>query len=73
MKKIYKLKNGLTERELDVLRYMAKGYTNQEIAKAMTVSLSTIKAHVSKILEKLSATNRVEAILAALKTNLVNL
>lgn len=73
MKKINKLDNALTEREIAVLELMVKGYTNPEIAKEMTVSLSTIKAHVSKIYVKLSASNRVEAILSAIKTNLVNI
>ena len=43
----------LTERELDVLRYMAKGYTNQEIAKLMVLSAATVHTHVSRILAKL--------------------
>ena len=73
MKKVNKSDNVLTVREMAVLKLMAMGYTNPEIAREMTVSLSTIKAHVSKIYEKLSASNRVEAILTAIKTNLVNI
>ncbi|MBC7871813.1 MAG: response regulator transcription factor [Chitinophagaceae bacterium] len=63
---------GLTRRELEILRYMAEGKNNTEIADTLTVSLSTIKHHVSSILSKLNATTRTEAVSLAVKQKLVN-
>ncbi len=51
----------LTPRECDVLRRLAEGLTDQEIAEAMTLSPRTVEAHVSSILHKLGARNRAEA------------
>ncbi|WP_060881064.1 response regulator transcription factor [Streptomyces scabiei] len=50
----------LTERELDVVRLVALGHTNAEIADSMFVSLSTVKTHLGSIQLKLAARNRVE-------------
>ncbi|MEO3862479.1 MULTISPECIES: response regulator transcription factor [Acrocarpospora] len=50
----------LTERELDVVRLVARGRTNQEVAAELFVSLSTVKTHLSSIFIKLDARNRVE-------------
>ncbi|WP_155336243.1 response regulator [Acrocarpospora corrugata] len=50
----------LTERELDVVRLVARGRTNQEVAADLFVSLSTVKTHLSSIFAKLGARNRVE-------------
>ncbi len=50
----------ITERELDVVRLVARGRTNAEIARELFVSLSTVKTHLSSIQIKLSARNRVE-------------
>jgi DNA-binding NarL/FixJ family response regulator len=50
----------LTNRELDVVRLVALGHTNAEIATSMYVSLSTVKAHLASIQLKLTARNRVE-------------
>jgi DNA-binding NarL/FixJ family response regulator len=50
----------LTERERDVVRLVARGRTNQEIAAELFVSLSTIKTHLGSIFAKLGARNRVE-------------
>ncbi|SNQ47672.1 GAF domain-containing protein [Frankia canadensis] len=54
--------DGLTPREHDVLRLLAKGATNAEIANRLTVSETTVKSHVKHILRKLRAANRAEAI-----------
>jgi DNA-binding NarL/FixJ family response regulator len=51
----------LTEREAEVLRLLAQGLTDREIAAALTISLRTVTTHVSGILHKLGARNRAEA------------
>ena len=53
---------GLTPRELDVLRLLAQGQTNLEIARALVVREGTIKYHVKNILRKLGATSRADAV-----------
>lgn len=60
-------KDPLTERELEVLRLVARGLTNQEIADKLIVEESTVRSHVSNILEKLHLANRTKAALYALK------
>jgi DNA-binding CsgD family transcriptional regulator/tetratricopeptide (TPR) repeat protein len=52
---------GLTPREAEVLTLIARGYTNREIAAALVISVKTASVHVSHILRKLDATNRLEA------------
>ncbi len=61
----------LTEREQEVLSWLAQGLSNREIADVLYISYSTVKNHVSKILSKLEASNRVEAVTIALENNLV--
>ncbi|XWX03029.1 response regulator transcription factor [Aggregatilineales bacterium SYSU G02658] len=62
----------LTEREREVLQYVAAGLTNAEIAERMYISRSTVKFHVSSLLSKLSVATRAEAITVALKAGLVD-
>jgi len=62
----------LTDRERDVLRLMAKGLNNPQIAEQLVVSRSTIRFHVSNILSKLSVTSRTEAVAVAIQHNLIN-
>ena len=52
---------GLTTREAEVLTLVARGYTNREIAQALVISVKTASVHVSHILRKLDAPNRLEA------------
>ncbi len=63
----------LTEREMDVLRLVAQGKSNQQIADAMVITLATVKAHVSNILDKLQVSSRSEAIAYAIKNKIVSL
>ncbi len=63
----------LTEREMDVLRLVARGKSNQQIADAMVITLATVKAHVSNILDKLQVSSRSEAIAYAIKNKIVSL
>jgi NarL family two-component system response regulator LiaR len=62
---------GLTSRELDILRLMVAGESNPDIAEELFVSRSTVKFHVSNILMKLGAATRTEAVAIALQRRLV--
>ncbi|MEP9383898.1 response regulator transcription factor [Nocardioides sp. KR10-350] len=63
----------LTERELEVLRLVAKGLNNREIAKQLFISENTVKNHVRNILEKLQLHSRMEAVMYAVKEKLLDL
>lgn len=63
----------LTAREVDVLRLVAQGLTNSEIADSLTVSEGTVRTHVSNILSKLHLANRTQAALYALREGLASL
>lgn len=63
----------LTERELDVLRLVAQGLTNQEIGAALFIGEGTVRTHVSSILSKLHLANRTQAALYALREGLAPL
>ena len=67
------IEDKLTKRELEVLRLMARGRRNEEIANELVVTKQTIKNHVTNIFRKLNADTRVEAVLYALSTGLVSL
>lgn len=61
----------LTDRERDVIRLMAGGYSNKEIAHALGTAEGTIKNHVSSILSKLGVRDRTRAVLRALESGLL--
>ena len=63
----------LTEREMDVLRLVAQGLTNQEIAESLVIGVGTVRTHVSNILAKLHLANRTQAALYALREGLTPL
>jgi two-component system, NarL family, response regulator LiaR len=63
----------LTPRETDVLRQLALGRPNKEIATALSIGEETVKTHVASILAKLAVENRAQAIVQALKRGLVSL
>ena len=63
----------LTEREVEVLRFMAKGYRNKEIAQAVSRADATVKVHVQHILEKLGARDRTEAVVIAIQRGIIHL
>ncbi len=63
----------LTERELEVLRLVARGLNNREVAKELFISENTVKNHVRNILEKLQLHSRMEAVMYAMKEKLLDL
>lgn len=62
---------GLTDREIEVLKLLTTAKTNPQIADALVISRSTVKFHISNILEKLHVETRAEAIALALRNKLV--
>lgn len=70
-KKQYNNHDDLTKRELEVLRLVADGLSNQEIADDLFITLKTVKTHVSNILSKLEVSDRTQATIYAFKHNLI--
>ncbi|WP_416958254.1 two-component system response regulator VraR [Staphylococcus aureus] len=71
MKKRAELYEMLTEREMEILLLIAKGYSNQEIASASHITIKTVKTHVSNILSKLEVQDRTQAVIYAFQHNLI--
>jgi len=64
-------KTEISARELEVLQLMAKGFSNQEIANMLFVSVSTIKTHISNLFFKLEASRRTQAVEKAKNLGLI--
>jgi len=62
---------GLTDREADVLRLIAQGLSNAEIAAQLIVSLETVKTHVAHVLAKLDARDRTQAVIRAYQSGFI--
>src|SRR6187401_1628878 len=62
---------GLSRREMEILSLLAQGYSNQEIAVKLFVSLSTVKTHNQNLFEKLDVKRRIQAVEKAKKLNLI--
>ena len=63
----------LTERETTVLRLLAQGQSNKDIARALTIGEQTVKTHVAHVLSKLGVSSRTQAALYAVRIGLVSL
>lgn len=62
----------LTERQMEILRLMAAGYSNQAIADSLILSLATVKSHVGHIMNRLGASSRTEAVACARRQRLLD-
>ena len=65
-------RDSLSARELELLRYLAEGYTNKEIARAMVLAEDTVKKGVQTLIAKLGATDRTHAVVLALRSSLIS-
>lgn len=66
-------KAALSDREMEVLQLLVQGYKNSEISEALCITIDTVKSHMSHIMNKLSASDRTQAALEAVKRGIVSL
>ncbi|MFG2652138.1 response regulator transcription factor [Streptomyces sp. NPDC048436] len=62
----------LTDREIEVFRLLTRGFSNAEISTELTLSQSTVKFHIQKLMEKLGLRNRVHAVIFAYEKNIIH-
>ncbi|MGK4595181.1 response regulator [Amycolatopsis sp. w19] len=62
---------GLTQREIEILTFVGRGLSNTEIAETLTISVKTVKTHISRLLSKLSARDRAQLVITAYDLGLV--
>lgn len=67
------LKGRFSQREIEVLRLMAEGMSNRQIARTLWISEATVKTHVSHVLHKMGATDRTQAVLVGLRSGLIQI
>jgi DNA-binding NarL/FixJ family response regulator len=65
-------KTPLTDRELQILNFLRKGWTTSDISNELVISENTVKTHIRHILEKLSASNRTEAVSIAIQNGIIS-
>ena len=65
--------DALTPREVEVLQLLGSGHRNQDVAQLLGISESTVKVHVSRVMEKLGAADRTEAVVIGIRRGLVQL
>ena len=63
----------LTEREQNVVNYLAQGLNNDEISKLLNISVHTTKAHLESIYEKFEVHNRVQAVIKAIRLGVIEI
>ena len=61
----------LTSREIEVLRLVALGYNNNEVAKTMNFSIHTVKSHLENIYKKFGVHNKIQALIKAIQAGLI--
>jgi len=66
-----RIPNALTDREVDVLRCVAQGYSNKQTASELSISITTVRTHISNLLRKLSLENRTQLALYARQNNII--
>ena len=65
--------DGLTDREREILRLIANGYSNRQIAEQLVISVNTVEAHRGHIMQKLNLHNRAELVRYAIRSGLIDL
>jgi len=67
------MRSSLTARESDILEMLAKGLTNKQIGRALTISDNTVRNHVNSIMEKLEVSDRTEAVTVGIQQGIIQL